>query len=344
MKKQTLLESIKRMHQIIGIQPDILIETEINENNPIATEGAKLFTKLFTGVEKALVVGGKKYTQNQVKIIIGKAGKGMLTADEKVVMQVLAKDAITANKLLIKTMGLEIFGEMQKITNKQLRTKYYSEVKAGLRELLPDSEFDKIIKVVDDKLSGGKVNPQPKPKPKPNVARGGLGNLPIVASVDDIMEEVLIDPIFTNIVKSKPDGQESLRKFIELHHKKGVSADDLKESAGEFIVERIQNIPNVPGKPMNISGGIDKVIGVLIKGGPALDAAKGSVKWSIAIGLALVAAGVLTLKEFISLIGCRIGFEWTNNLLGCNGASSDQQSNNTGNSGDVDWNKYKPVN
>ena len=344
MKKQTLLESIKRMHQIIGIQPDILIETEINENNPIATEGAKLFTKLFTNLEKALVVGGKNYSKTQVKTIIGKAGNATLTADEKAVMQVLAKDIIAVDRALIKRMSSEIFGEIQKLSNKQLRTKYYSEVKAGLRDLLPDTEFNKIIKGVDDKLNMGKVNPQPKPKPKPNVASGGLGNLPIVASVDDIMEEVLIDPIFNRIVKSKPGSQESLRKFIELHHKKGASAEDLIETAGKFIDERIQNIPDVPGKRRNINGAVDNVINFALKGDAAWNAAKGSVKWSLGIGLVLVALGVLTAKEYASIIGCRIGLDFTNKLFGCNGASSDQQSNNTGNSGDVDWNKYKPVN
>lgn len=209
MKKQTLLESIKRMHQIIGIQPDILLETEINENNPLATEGAKIFTKLFTGFEKALAVGGKNYTKTQVKTIIGKAGNAALTADEKAVMQILAKDIITADKALIKRMSSEIFGEMLKLPNKQLKTKYYSEVKAGLRDLLPDTEFNKIIKGVDDKLGSGKpaapkpAAPKPaapkqnsvlKPKPKNNIK-------PIV--IDDLPPNA--DEIILNTAKSSPE-------------------------------------------------------------------------------------------------------------------------------------------
>lgn len=169
MKKNTLLESIQRMHQIIGIKPDILMEEEINEANALATEAAKLFSKIFTNLEKSVIVGSKTYTQSQVKKIIAKAGANALNADEKMVLQTLSKELIAADKVLIKNLSSEIFGEIQKLGNRQLKTKYFSEVKAGLRELLPDTEVAKVVKNVDDKLLALKPNkstPTPKPEPK----------------------------------------------------------------------------------------------------------------------------------------------------------------------------------
>jgi hypothetical protein len=337
MKKNTLIESIKRMHQIIGIEPNILIESEINESNPIASEGAKILAKLVTNLEKALVVGSKSYTKAQVKTIIGKAGNAVLTADEKAVMQVLAKDLIAVDKAFLKRMSSEIFGEWSKLSNRQLKTKYYSEVKAGLRELLPDDEVNKIVKGVDTKIAAtkpGGVQPN-STRPKPTVGSGGLNNLPAVASVDDIMDELLVDPIFKVIVDNKKGGQESLRKFIELHHKRGASAEDLIETGARFIDERIKNIPDAAGKKTNISGAIEKIIDLASKGDKAWAGAKGSVKWSLAIGLVFVATGILTAKEYASLIGCRLGFDFTNKLFNCAGdePSPSGSSNNSGGKG-----------
>lgn len=206
MKKNTLLESIKRMHQIIGIKPNILIESEINEANPVASEGAKLFAKLFTNLEKSLVVGGTSYTKAQVKTIIRKAGTSVLTADEKAVMQALSKELILADKLLIKKLTSEIFGEWSKLTTRQLKTKYYSEVKAGLKELLPETEVNKIINGVDAKItpkkpSGGQPTPQ-----KPDPAKFSVPDVEVKLKDVDLVDEEAVFARLKNLFPEAPSG------------------------------------------------------------------------------------------------------------------------------------------
>jgi hypothetical protein len=177
MKKNTLLESIKRIHQIIGIEPKIVMESEISEmSNPISQEGAKLLAKFFTNLEKSLVIGSKSYTKQQVTGIIRKVGTAALNAEEKAVMQTLTKEAIAANRGLIKNISQEIYGEIQKLSQRQLRSKYYSETKRALEEIVPDAEIGKIFKQVDDKMkpstssssSGGQgLKPNRNRAPKP---------------------------------------------------------------------------------------------------------------------------------------------------------------------------------
>lgn len=208
MKKNTLLESIKRIHQIIGIKPNILIESEINEANPVASEGAKLLAKLFTNLEKSLVVGGTSYTKAQVKTIIRKAGVGVLTADEKAVMQALSKELILADKLLIKKLTSEIFGEWSKLTNRQLKTKYYSEVKAGLKELLPETEVNKIINGVDAKItpkkpSGGQPTPQKTDPAKFSVP----GSLETALNDVDLVDEGAVMARLKNLFPEAPSSK-----------------------------------------------------------------------------------------------------------------------------------------
>jgi hypothetical protein len=206
MEKNTLLENIKRIHQIIGIKPNILIESEINENNPLASEGAKLLAKIFTNLEKPLVVGSKNYSKAQVKTIIQKAGTSTLNADEKAVMQALSRDLISLDKKLITKLSSEVFGEMEKLGNRQLKTKFYSEVKAGLKELLPDTEVNKVIRNVDTKIAGKKpsggtgsggsqTNPNAtlKPNNSPSPSSTNTNGLPPDA-----------DEIILNTAKSSP--------------------------------------------------------------------------------------------------------------------------------------------
>ncbi len=346
MEKNTLIENIKRIHQIIGIEPNILIESEINENNPIASEGAKVFAKIFTNLEKPLVVGSKNYTKTQVKTIIQKAGTSTLTADEKAVMQALSKDLISLDKKLITRLSSEVFGEMEKLNNRQLKTKFYSEVKAGLKELLPDSEVNKVIRNVDTKIAAKKPSGGQQTKPgthQPNVMSGGLNNLPAAASVDDIMEEILIDPIFKSIIENKKGSQELVREWVTKNVGKGATADDIIKAAGPYI-ERVQQAPGAPIKKVNVGGVLDSIFSIAQRGDKAWASAKGGAKWALAIGLVLVITGVISIKEYGSLIGCRLGWDWSNKMFGCDGTSSDQQNTNNNSNDGVDWSKYKPAN
>jgi len=194
MDNKILLEDIKRMHELIGINPTILMESVITEG-VVSKEAAQLLAKLFTNLEKSIVAGGKSYTKTQVKQIIGKVGKMELSREEKIVVQTLSREAISLDKTLIKRLSNEIFGEMQKLSNRQLKTKYYGEVKRGLREILPKEELSKIISGVDAKI-GVKPKPTPNPNTAPNpvapIVGGSLTDDVIVGSLKNKFKELNI--------------------------------------------------------------------------------------------------------------------------------------------------------
>lgn len=173
MDNKVLLEDIKRMHELIGIKPNILIESVITEGI-VSKEAAQLLTKFFTNLEKTVVAGGKSYTKNQVKQVLRNIGSVQLTNDEKILIQTLTKDAIALDKQLIKRLSNEIFGEMQKLTRRQ-QTAYYSEVKKGLKDILPKEELNSLISSVNTKI-GAKPKPDPTPTtPPPNTGQGSGG-------------------------------------------------------------------------------------------------------------------------------------------------------------------------
>ena len=173
MNNKVLLEDIKRMHELIGIKPNILIESVITEGI-VSKEAAQLLTKFFTNLEKTVVAGGKSYTKNQVKQVLRNIGSVQLTNDEKILIQTLTKDAIALDKQLIKRLSNEIFGEMQKLTRRQ-QTAYYSEVKKGLKDVLPKEELNSLISSVNTKI-GAKPKPDPTPTtPPPNTGQGSGG-------------------------------------------------------------------------------------------------------------------------------------------------------------------------
>lgn len=172
MDNKVLLEDIKRMHELIGIKPNILIESVITEQVRVATtEAAQLLAKFFTNLERAVVAGGKSYTKNEVKQIIGKIGTTQLSNEEKLVVSTLTKEAIALDKTLLKRLSGEIFGEIQKLSSRRLKSLYYTKVKRGLKEVLPKEELADLITKVDAKF-GVKPKPAPNPAPNPNPTPG----------------------------------------------------------------------------------------------------------------------------------------------------------------------------
>jgi hypothetical protein len=185
--KNTLLEEIKRIHSIIGIEPKILLkeEEEINED-AFSTELARIFAKFFVGVEKSLVVGGRNYAKAEVKAIVKKLGTEVLEIEEKEVVRELTKAAIAADRKIIANISSDIFGEMQKLGSKNAKTKYFAEVKTRINDILPPNEAKEVVKGVRDKIgskkqttstntttntttnTGGKTSTGGKTKPDPN--------------------------------------------------------------------------------------------------------------------------------------------------------------------------------
>jgi hypothetical protein len=193
MDNRMLLEDIKRMHKLIGITPNILIESVITEG-VVDKEAVAVFKSIFTNIERAVVAGGKSYTKNQVKQVIGKIGSVQLSNEEKVLVQTLTRDAIALDKTLMKRLSNEVFGEMQKLPNRRLKTAHYGRVKRGLKEVLPKEEFNALISNVNAKLNiqpKPAPNPNPAPNPAPNPNTGQGGNNPFVDTTDDELLNML---------------------------------------------------------------------------------------------------------------------------------------------------------
>jgi hypothetical protein len=172
MTQRTLLEEIKRIHEIAGIKSEVLAEGLINEAaDPISKEMSRIIASFFTGIEKEIIVGAKKYTQKQVEKIVSKIGSKTLTADEISVVKTLTKEAIAADRAIVTKLTMDIFGEMQKLNSRALKTKYFGEVKAALKNILPDEEVKVIVKDVTAKnkaaVTGSSSNTNTPPKKEP---------------------------------------------------------------------------------------------------------------------------------------------------------------------------------
>lgn len=156
MTKRTLLEEIRRIHEISGIKSEILVEGLINEAaDPITKEMARIIASFFTGMEKEIIVAGKKITQKKAEQIVSKIGSKTLTADEVAVVKTLTKEVISADAAIIGKLTSDIFGEMQKLTSRTAKTKYFSEVKAALKGILPDEEVKNVVSGVNSKVKAG---------------------------------------------------------------------------------------------------------------------------------------------------------------------------------------------
>ena len=99
-----------------------------------------------------VVVNGKSYSKNQIEQIYSKIGMLELSKEEKVVIKTIGKNVFSLNKNIIEKTSNEIVSGMQKLTTRRKRTAYYLEVKRGLKEILPEEEFNTLISNINAKL------------------------------------------------------------------------------------------------------------------------------------------------------------------------------------------------
>ncbi len=170
---------------------------------------------------------------------------------------------------------------------------------------------------------------------------GGSSTLPKNASVDEVMKYIDVDPVFSQVLKTKKGSREMVENWIEVNLGDNVSVEAILEKVEPYF-QRLQSSPDA--KTVTFSKRVDQVINFLSKGKVAYEGGKGAVYWGLGIGLIGVVAGAWTLKEFGGTLLCRLGWDKTNDWFGCNSGGGDQQSTNNNNDGGVDWSKYKPAN
>jgi len=301
MTQRTLLEEIKRIHEIAGIKSEVLAEGLINEAaDPISKEMARVIASFFTGIEKEILVGTKKYTQAQTQKIFAKIGSKTLSADEITVVKTLTKEAIAADRAIITKLTSDIFGEMQKLNSRALKTKYFGEVKAALKNILPDEEVKVIVKDVTAKnkaaVTGSSSNtntPTPPKKepvltPDPNAANAGtkplkFDDLPpnaseIINATAKSSTEAAAFMQQVDLLGFNPQITELLKLSYSQNYKK--STAELVE-AGNDLARMLSEKTYGPWKRMwakianNPSGAIEKTG----------RAAKSTLKWVVVLSL-----------------------------------------------------------
>lgn len=211
---------------------------------------------------------------------------------------------------------------------------------------------DDLLKLLPSKLKDGtdfKVivqnelkNVKPKtsgtsPKPKPTSGAGskqpvtfgggkGLASLPLKASVDDVMKYIDVDPIYSGMLKTKKGSRELLIKWIETNIGDKVTPEAILGKV-DIYFDRLSKTADVK---TNTSLKILKnVFNLVKKGEQAWQGSKGFTKWGLAIGLIGVTIGLWTLKDFMSQIVCRLGWEKTNDWFGCRGNSGSNNEKET---------------
>lgn len=226
------------------------MEELINEAaDPISKEMARIISAFFTGMEKEILVGTKKYTQAQAAKIVSKIGSKTLTADEISVIKALTKEVIAADRAIITTLTRDIFGEMQKLSSRTLKTKYFSEVKAALKNILPDNEVKNVVdgvKVEINKLTptttGGTSPKPPKNEPvlTPDPNAPGPGSTPL--KFDDLPANA--DEIITATAKSSTEAAAYMQQVDLLGFNPQITkslklsySQNYKKTAAELVAE-----------------------------------------------------------------------------------------------------------
>jgi hypothetical protein len=164
MENKILLEEIKRMHQIIGISPDILINEE-NSVDEAAIPGTSRFAQILAKVLVSDVVdyGGKSFTRKEVRTIMNKVGSKALANDEKAVVRiatsrVIAKDA---SKSILKTIAATFAADMKSITDDAVASATFKEFKNDFSEILSKENATALENEIKDQV--GKIKRGIKP-------------------------------------------------------------------------------------------------------------------------------------------------------------------------------------
>jgi hypothetical protein len=143
MENKKLLEEIKRMHEIIGITPKILI------NEGVVQGVEKFLLRLFVSSE--IKYAGKTFAKKEVRQILNKIGKKALSTEEKEVAKIATSKIIAkdADKAILKTIAAEFNLELKNITDNAVATANYQEFKALTKDVLTTADaaaLDKELK------------------------------------------------------------------------------------------------------------------------------------------------------------------------------------------------------
>jgi ATP-dependent protease HslVU (ClpYQ) ATPase subunit len=139
---QNLLEEIKRMHEIIGIKPNIISENSesVEESGiPGTSQFAKYLAKIL--VSDVITIGAKSYTKAEVRVILNKVGLRSLSTNEIAVVKEATSRAIAkdASKSVLNTIAKTFVNDLKAITDDAVAEAQYQEFKATFNTILKDT-------------------------------------------------------------------------------------------------------------------------------------------------------------------------------------------------------------
>lgn len=322
MGKQNLNEEIVRIKQLLNIIESSVIE----EANPILGVikrlAPSLERKFITGIETKI---GKKIAQA--------TDAEIETALKSAEMAVIRKEIAQAVYAAEKNMIDGVFAKYN--------MSVAGEASAAYRELQANGLNKGILRDVASEWKAGKTSGAGAGMGAGSTTSGkqattfggggGLTNLPVRASIDDVMKHIDVDPIFSQVMKAKKGSREMVQNWIEVNLGDNVSVDEIMKKVEPYF-ERLAKSPDV--KTTSFSRRVDKVIEMSKKGDSVWEGSKGFVKWALGLGLVGVVVGAWSANDFLKAIACRFDFgQRVNGWFGC--TSGTEQNTNSGGSGEA---------
>lgn len=171
MENKILLEQIKRMHQIIGVNPNIILENTVSIDEagiPGTSKAAQILARVL--VSDVIEYGGKKFTKAQVRIILNKVGNKALTREESEVVKiatsrVIAKDAA---KSVLDTIAKTFVADLKAITDDAVAAAEYQEFKNLAKTVLTKADADFLEKSIQKETKSIVRPVKPQDLTKPN--------------------------------------------------------------------------------------------------------------------------------------------------------------------------------
>jgi hypothetical protein len=152
MENKRLLEEIKRIHQIIGVTPNILTESEemVSEAGPTSTLAKKL-ASIF--VSDVVQIGAKKYGKGEVNAIIRKVGS-TLTDEEKEVMKIVTSRTIAkdASKSVLEVIAKSFAADLKSISDDSVADALTQEFKLLFRSVMTKQDADLLEKKLNTEI------------------------------------------------------------------------------------------------------------------------------------------------------------------------------------------------
>lgn len=149
MDNKNLIEEIKRIHKILGVDSKILFESE-NELSeaPVTSPLAKKLASIL--VSDVIKYGGRDYTRAEVRAIMNKVGTKALNADEKEILKIATSRVIgkDASKTVLDTISKSFVSDLKAITDDAVADATIQEFKALFRSIMKKEDAD----ILEDKI------------------------------------------------------------------------------------------------------------------------------------------------------------------------------------------------